>query len=368
MADTIVFVLQTQSREDGAIDPCRELTYEESKARVDAGEAFVVRQKIEPGQEITYHDVVFGSITFNTNDLDEGVMLKSDGLPTYNFANVIDDHLMEISHVMRGYEYISSTPKYELLYNVFGWKAPKYVHVTHIMKDKHNKLSKRDGSGSFMDLIDAGYLPEAIVNYVVLLGWHPKDERELFSIKELIKVFSKNGFQKSPAIFDWDKLNWMNGQYIRKLSIEEFHKRALEFYPEELKDLDLSYLSTVLHKRTDYFAKIPDLVDFLIEMPEFSSDLYVKEKLKSTIEITKGSIEKVIPILEALEEWTDEKIKELMFGLVKEMGLKTGQVLWPLRVALSGKEFTPGGPIEIAMILGKEETLTRFKMALEKLG
>lgn len=349
-------------------DPCRNLDYKEAKARVDAGESFVVRQKIEPGEEITYHDVVFGSITFNTSDLDEGVMLKSDGYPTYNFANVVDDHLMNISHVMRGYEYISSTPKYELLYRTFSWKTPKYIHVTHIMKDKHNKLSKRDGSGSFMDLIDKGYLPEAIVNYVILLGWHPKDDREIFTLDELKKVFNKNGFQKSPAIFDWDKLNWMNGQYVHKLFPEEFHKRALEFYPKELKGLDLEYLSTVLHKRTDYFGQIPELVDFLVEMPEFSPDLYVNEKLQSTLEITKDSIEKIIPILENLEDWTESNIKDAMFGLVNEMGLKNGQVLWPLRIALSGKEFTPGGPIEIAMVLGKEETLRRFRLAGERLG
>ncbi len=362
------FCAPDRERVEGEKDPCRDVEYKEAKARVDAGEPFVVRQKIEPGEEITYHDVVFGSITFNTSDLDEGVMLKSDGYPTYNFANVVDDHLMNISHVMRGYEYISSTPKYELLYRTFGWKAPKYVHVTHIMKDKHHKLGKRDGSGSFMDLINAGYLPEAIVNYVVLLGWHPKDERELFTIDELVKVFSKNGLQKSPAIFDWDKLKWMNGQYIHKLSPEEFHSHALKFYPKELENLDLEYLSTILHKRTDYFAQIPELIDFLIEMPEFSSDLYVNEKLQSTLEITKDSIEKITPILENLDDWSEAKIKDAMFGLVKDMGLKNGQVLWPLRIALSGKEFTPGGPIEIATVLGKEETLRRFKLALEKLG
>jgi glutamyl-tRNA synthetase len=362
------FCKEDRVLEEGELDPCRDISIEESKKRVEANEPFVVRQKIDRIGNVKYYDQIYGEITFKKDELDEGVMLKSDKLPTYNFANVIDDHLMGITHVMRGNEYLSSTPKYQLLYEAFGWKSPKYIHLTQIMKDKHKKLSKRDASASFMDLIDKGYLPEAIVNYVALSGWHPKDDRELFTLDELIKVFSIKGLQKAPALFDQSKLDWMNGQYIFRLSKEEFHKRALEFYPEEVKKrANLEYLSGVLHKRTNYFGQIPELVDFLIERPTFSKDLYENEKMQSTTEIAQASLEKIIPILEEIDNWKEDVINEIMFDLVKKMGLKTGQVLWPLRIALSGKEFTPGGPIEIATILGKEETINRFSSALKEL-
>lgn len=353
---------------DGEKDPCRDISYEDSKIRVDAGEKFVVRQKIPEDQKIEYYDQVYGKIVFDTNELDEGVMLKSDGLPTYNFANVVDDHIMEISHVMRGNEYLSSTPKYQLLYNTFGWTAPKYIHLTQIMKDQHHKLSKRDGSASFMDLVNRGYLPAAIVNYVVLSGWHPKDDRELFTLDELTKVFGIKGLQKSPAMFDQNKLDWMNGEYIKKLSSEEFHKRAMEFYPEEIKkNCNVEYLSSVLHTRTNYFGQIPELTDFLVEMPEYSTDLHLHEKMKTTLEIAKQAIEATIPVIEDVDDWTEENVKSAMFSVVDKLGMKVGQVLWPLRVALSGKQFTPGGAVEIAMIVGKEETLERLQISLEKL-
>lgn len=355
-------------RERGEIDPCRDLDKEEAKARVDSGEKFVVRQKIPVGKKIEYYDQVYGKIIFDTSDLDEGVMLKSDGLPTYNFANVIDDHLMEISHVMRGNEYLSSTPKYQLLYEAFGWNSPKYIHLTMIMKDKNHKLSKRDGSASFMDLIKRGYLPEAVVNYVVLSGWHPKDDRELFTLQELTKVFGVKGLQKSPALFDQAKLDWMNGQYLMKLSDEEFHSRAMEFYPDDIKEkCDVEYLSKILKKRVNFLGQIPEVTKFFVEMPAFSNALYLHEKMKTTLEGSKEAIENTIPKLEALSDWNEESIKGAMFSVVSEVGVKTGQVLWPLRVALSGQQFTPGGAVEIAVVIGKGETMRRLKSAVEKI-
>lgn len=363
------FCEENRELADGEKDPCRDLSYVDAKKRVENGEKFVVRQKIPADQSIEYYDQVYGKIVFDTNELDEGVMLKSDGLPTYNFANVIDDHLMEISHVMRGNEYLSSTPKYQLLYNTFEWKAPKYIHLTQIMKDQHHKLSKRDGSASFMDLIQRGYLAEAIVNYVVLSGWHPKDDRELFTLDELVKVFGVKGLQKSPAMFDQDKLDWINGEYIKKLSLNEFHERALDFYADEIKNrCNIEYLSSILHTRINYFGQIPEVTKFLIEMSEYENDLYVHEKMKTSLEGSKDAIEKTIPKLKNLKRWEEESIKDAMFLVVSEMGAKTGQVLWPLRVALSGQKFTPGGAVEIATIIGQEETLKRLNLATKKLS
>jgi len=357
-------------KDENHLDPCKNISLASAKEKIDAGDPFVIKQLIQPEQTIKYHDLIFGDITFNTSDLDEGVMLKSDGLPTYNFANVVDDHLMEITHVIRGSEYLSSTPKYELLYKSFGWKAPKYIHVSHIMKDKQNKLSKRDGSASFMDLVDKGYLPEAIVNYIVLLGWHPKDDRELFTLEELTKVFGVNGIQKADALFDLTKLNWINSQYIRKLDISEFHEKAKYFYPNSFSDeVNVDQLSRTLHKRIDFFGQIPEVIDFLLKMPEFNNELYINEKMGSTLDTAKMSVGKAIPVIAKIpkDNWNEEYIKETLFTLVKELNLQNGQVLWPLRIALSGKQFTPGGPNEIAAILGKTETLARLENALVKL-
>jgi nondiscriminating glutamyl-tRNA synthetase len=364
------FCTEEEIKADDYVDPCKNIGLESAKQKVTNGEPFVIKQAITPDQIIKYHDLIFGEITFNTSDLDEGVMLKSDGLPTYNFANVVDDHLMEITHVIRGSEYISSTPKYELLYKSFGWKAPKYIHVSHIMKDKQNKLSKRDGSASFMDLVEKGYLPEAIVNYIVLLGWHPKDERELFTLEELTKVFGINGIQKADALFDLTKLNWINSQYIRKLGFFQFHSKAMFFYPHEVvSKVNTEQLSKTLHKRIDFFGQIPEVVDFLREVPDFTLDLYVNEKMGSTLEITKNVLVAALPILDNISEseWSEDNIKIVLFDFVKKLNMQNGQVLWPLRIALSGKEFTPGGPNEIAAILGKTETISRIEKALKDL-
>ncbi len=362
------FCDEKRELEAGKLDLCRDLDIKKAKKRIEEGEEFVVRQRIPQKGEITYYDLVYGKITFPNKDLDEGVMLKRDGLPTYNFANVIDDHLMKISHIMRGNEYLSSTPKYELLYNTFGWKSPKYVHLTQIMKDAHQKLSKRHGSASFTDLTEKGYLPEAIINYIALLGWNPKDDREFFTLSDLKKVFSIKGLQKSPAIFDQTKLDWINSQHLMKLPETDFHEKALEFYPKEFKDrFDLKYLSRILHKRINFFGEISGMTEFFMKLPEYSTDLFVNEKMKSSLDLSKKAVTEMLPVLERLEIWDEGNVKDAMFDLVKKLGLKTGQVLWPIRIALSGLKFTPGGAVEIAVILGKEESVRRLNFALEKL-
>lgn len=362
------FCDENREIETGKLDPCRDIDKREIEKRISTGEKFVIRQKIPKQGETFFYDLVYGKISFANKDLDEGVMLKRNGLPTYNFANVIDDHLMQISHVMRGNEYLSSTPKYDLLYKSFGWKSPKYIHLTMIMKDERQKLGKRHGSASFTDLTEKGYLSEAIINYIALLGWNPKDDREFFTLNDLKKVFSIKGLQKSPAIFDQTKLDWLNSQHLMKLSEGDFHKMALKFYPERIKErFDLEYLSNILHKRVNSLGEIPEMTDFLLELPEYSSDLFINKKMKSTLDLSKKAISGMIPVLEKLKEWNEENVKTAMFDFVKTLGSKTGQVLWPVRVALSGKEFTPGGAVEIAVILGKKESLKRLRFALERI-
>ena len=349
-------------------DVCRNIPYAEAKKRVEKGEPFVVRQKVDKKGKSMFHDVVYGDIEIDYDELDEGVLLKSDGLPTYNFANVIDDHLMEITHVVRGNEYISSTPKYNLIYEAFGWTPPIYVHVPAVMKDAQHKLSKRNGDASFQDLVAKGYLPEAILNYIALLGWNPGDDREIFSLQELTKCFSSNRLNKSPAIFDITKLTWMNGCYIRNLSADEFHKLAEPYYVNIKTAINFSALSAVLQPRIETLNQIISETDFLSAMPDYSLSLYENKKMKTDTEIAKKALQLVLPVLCDVSEWTNEKLFETLKQIAADNDMKNGQILYPVRIALSGKETTPGGATELAYILGKEETLKRIKDALHKLG
>lgn len=348
---------------------CKHLQEEEIKAKLNAGEPFVIRQKIPVNQEIVFNDLIFGELKANSDNLDEGILLKSNGLPTYNFANVIDDHLMEISHIIRGSEYISSTPKFILLYQAFGWKIPEHIHLPLILKDASKKFSKRDGDASFMDLLKRGYLKDAILNYIALLGWHPKDEQELFTLEELTKAFDINGLQKASAIFDIKKLNWFNAQYIKKLTDQEFHNLCLPYY-DSLQELDynLDYLSEVLRPRIEVFSEIPEKIDFLKKIPDYSLELFEKDKLKVTKQLSLQVLNLALSKLEEVKEWNEPSLKNALSDICKETNFTTGQVFWPARVALSGKEFTPGGATEIGTILGHGETMNRLNIAVNKLN
>lgn len=350
-------------------DPCKRLSLEEAKARVAAGEPYTIRQTINKKGVSHFHDEVYGDIEIDYDELDEGVLLKTDGLPTYNFANVVDDHLMAVSHVVRGNEYISSTPKYNLIYEAFGWTPPVYVHVPPVMKDAQHKLSKRNGDASFQDLVAKGYLPEAILNYIALLGWNPGTDQEIFSLDELKKCFSAERLNKSPAIFDIVKLTWMNGCYIRELSAEKFHELALPYYEKYLtRKLDLRLLSSVLQPRVETLNDIVVQTDFLEKMPDYDLALYTNKKMKTDAEVAKKTLTLVLPALKEVADWNNSGLFEQLKNLAAANGLKNGQVLYPLRIALSGKETTSGGATEIAAILGKDETLLRIENALKKLG
>lgn len=350
-------------------DPCKRLSPEEAKARVAAGEPYTIRQTVNKKGVSHFHDEVYGDIEIDYDELDEGVLLKTDGLPTYNFANVVDDHLMAVSHVVRGNEYISSTPKYNLIYEAFGWTPPVYVHVPPVMKDAQHKLSKRNGDASFQDLVAKGYLPEAILNYIALLGWNPGTDQEIFSLDELKKCFSAERLNKSPAIFDIVKLTWMNGCYIRELPAEKFHALAMPYYEKHLtRRLDLKMLSSVLQPRIETLNDIIAQTDFLEKMPDYDLSLYDNKKMKTDAAVAKTALALALPALGNVSEWTNEKLFESLKELAVANGLKNGQVLYPLRIALSGKETTSGGATEIASILGKEETLNRIETALQKLG
>ena len=350
-------------------DPCKFLSPEEARKRVAAGEPYVIRQTINKKGTSVFKDMVYGEIEIDYDELDEGVLLKSDGFPTYNFANVVDDHLMKITHVVRGNEYISSTPKYNLIYEAFGWEPPVYVHVPPVMKDAQHKLSKRNGDASFQDLIAKGYLPEAILNYIALLGWNPGTEQEIFSLQELKQVFSMERLGKSPAIFDIAKLTWMNGCYIRALAPEKFHQLALPYYEKCFtRRLNLEFLSSVLQPRVETLADICQQTDFLEKLPDYDVALFQNKKMKTDETVAKHSLELAGRVLSAENSWTNESLFAALKDLAEKEGLKNGQVLYPVRIALSGKETTPGGATELAVVLGKEETLNHIKQALAKLA
>ena len=348
---------------------CLHLSPEEVQRRIAAGEPYVIRQNVPEHGEASFDDVLYGHIAVDCADLDDMILIKADGMPTYNFANVIDDHTMGITHVMRGNEYLSSTPKYNLLYDAFGWEKPVYIHMTPIMRDATHKLSKRDGDAYFEDYLAKGYLKEAIVNYVALLGWNPGDEREFFTMDELIKAFSVDGMSKSPAIFDVNKLTWMNAEYVRRLTPEQFTEYALPYYEKagvSAEHADL--LARILQQRTEVFSQIPEMLDFIPQLPDYDAELFTNKKSKTNPEIAKHVLTIAIDALTALPAWEEQPIHDALLGLAEKEGMKNGTMLWPVRIALAGKQVTPGGAIEIAILLGREESLRRLKIGLEKLS
>lgn len=348
---------------------CLGLSKEEVQAKLDAGEPFVIRQKMPDNGTTTFSDVVYGDITVENTELDDQILMKADGFPTYNFANVVDDHLMHITHVVRGSEYLSSTPKYNLLYKAFGWEPPVYVHLPAVMRDAHHKLSKRHGDKSFEDLVREGYVVEAIVNYIALLGWSPSGTQEIFSLKELEENFDMAGLSKSPAIFDIKKLTWMNSEYLKAMDFDKFYALAEPKLKEALgdTDLDLKKIAALLQKRLETLNDIPGLVEFFKTLPEYGTELYTHKKMKTNDEIALSSLEAALPVLENLEDWNTTSIHDALMALVGELGIKNGQLLWPVRTALSGEPTSPGGAMELADILGKEESLRRIRKGIELL-
>lgn len=347
---------------------CLSLSQDEVDAKLSEGIPYVIRQNNPTTGETRFIDVIYGEISVDNSELEDMILIKSDGLPTYNFANVVDDHLMGITHVVRGSEYLSSSPKYNRLYDAFGWPVPVYVHCPPIMKDAHSKLSKRNGDASFQDLIAKGYLKEAVLNYIALLGWNPGTNQEIFSLEELVKAFNYKNINKSPAIFDINKLTWMNSEYIKALSPEVFNEFALPFYKKTLKgNYDFAKISQLLQNRCETLLDIPSHVDFLDELPEYSIDLYLHKKMKSTVESSINSLEAVIPVLKALSDWNHDEIHDKVFELIKELEIKNGQMLWPIRTALSGKAASPGGAFDLTELLGKDESIKRLEIGLEKL-
>lgn len=349
---------------------CSKLSKEEVDEKLKAGVPYVIRQKMPKYGKTTFKDEVFGEITVENAILDDNVLLKADGLPTYNFANVIDDHLMNITHIIRGSEYLSSTPKYNLLYEAFGWEIPTYIHVSPVMKDSSTKLSKRHGDASYEDFIEKGYLKEAIVNYIALLGWAPGTEQEKFTMDELIESFDVKGISKSPAIFDEKKLAWLNGEYLRDLTPEKFHEMAKPYYEGVITNtnINLQDVSELLQPRCEKLSDIPEQVDFFDELPEYENELYTHKKMKTTPENSLEALLNVLPVLEGISDWSKENIHDSLIALVEKLELKNGRILWPVRVAVSGKAFTPGGGVELAYILGKDETIKRIKKGIEQLS
>jgi len=349
-------------------DRCRNYNATEIEKRLNASTPFVVRQRIPETGSTTTKDLVFGDITVENNTLDEQVLMKSDGFPTYNFANVVDDHLMDITHVIRGYEYLSSVPKYNLLYQSFGWKTPEYIHLPHIMKDNGKKLSKREGDASFHNLLDDGYLAEAVINYIAMLGWNPGTDEEIFSMDDLIEKFTAERISKSNAVFSIDKLNWLNSQYIKELPFEKFHEIAQKFYTDELSTkVDIIKVSKMIQGRLEKLTQIPEMVEFFVKVGTYDSELYIHKKMKSKLDSSLQSLKWLIPCLDLIadQDWNNEKIFESMMELIKREGIKNGKVLWPIRIAISGKKATPGGASEIAEVIGKKETLMRLNNAIE---
>ena len=342
---------------------CRHLTPEEVQEKLAAGIPYVIRQKVPTEGTVTFHDQIFGDITVDCADLDDQVLIKADGMPTYNFANVVDDHTMGITHVIRGNEYLSSTPKYNLLYEAFGWEVPVYIHCPPVMKDATHKLSKRNGDASYEDLIAKGYLKDAVLNYIALLGWSPKGEREIFTLPELVGEWDPAGISKSPAIFDGQKLRYINGEYIRALSPEQFYERALPWMRQTVKSetADLRALAGVLQARCEVLSDIPEQVDFIDTVPEYDLALYTNKKMKTTPETSLAALRETLPVLEGLADFTAEAIHTALFERIAQLEVKNGWLLFPLRVAVSGKQFTPGGGIELCAILGKEESIRRVK-------
>lgn len=351
---------------------CRDLPQAEVDALLQAGAPYVIRQKVPLEGSTTFVDAVYGEITVENREIEDQILLKNDGYPTYNFANVVDDHAMRITHVVRGSEYLSSTPKYNLLYEAFGWETPTYVHLPLIMGKNPDgttsKLSKRHGSVGFEDLVRQGYLPEAIVNYVALLGWCPQENREIFSLSELVSAFSVERICKSPAVFDFDKLNWFNAEYIRAMPLEEFEKLADPYLRSAIRgELDWLKVAAILQQRVEVLTQIPDMVGFLGELKDYDRALFVNKKSKTDLENSGVMLQGAIAELSKLDDWSHDAIHDCLIGLAERLGVKNGTVMWPVRIAASGLQVTPGGAIEILEILGKEESLKRLEAGLKKL-
>ncbi len=350
---------------------CRNLGADEIEQKLQSGVPYVIRQKVPESEMTSYVDMVFGEIRVSTDDIEDGVLLKSDGLPTYNFANVVDDHLMQISHVIRGTEYLSSTPKYNLIYDAFGWERPIYMHLPPIMKDQNRKLSKRFGDANFEDFIKRGFLPEAIVNYIALLGWCPKSNQEKMSMDEMIELFSCDGISKSSSIFDEQKMRWLNGEYLKAMTSEEFFKVSKKW----LDDFDCDNrfnkveLARLMQTRVDILSEIPEKLEFLNNFGTYDLELYLHKKMKVDFEVAKKCLEIMVEPLKAFDDYdSEEKIKEMIKNVAETNGLKGGQVMFSMRVALTGVAMTPGGAVEMAIVLGKDETVRRIEHSLSLLG
>lgn len=348
---------------------CLHLSKEEIEANLAAGKPYVIRINMPTEGTTTFHDELYGDITVENNELDDMILIKSDGYPTYNFANVIDDHLMGITHVVRGNEYLSSAPKYNRLYEAFGWEIPKYIHCPLITNEDHQKLSKRCGHSSYEDLLDQGFLTEAIVNFVALLGWSPSSDNEIFSLEELVKEFDYHRISKSPAVFDMVKLRWMNGEYMKKMDDDKFYEMALPYLKGVItRDLDFHKIAAMVKTRIEVFPDIKDQVDFFEKVPEYETSMYVHKKMKTNEETSLQVLREVQPLLEAQEDFSNDALFEMLSAYAKEHGYKVGYVMWPIRTALSGKQMTPAGATEILEVLGKEESLVRIQAAIDKLN
>ena len=374
--DRLATLNQTITLEDGTTKEinvydkhCLHLSKEEVEANLAAGKPYVIRQNNPTEGITTFHDEIYGDISVNNNELDDMILIKSDGYPTYNFANVVDDHLMGITHVVRGNEYLSSSPKYNRLYDAFGWEVPVYVHCPLITDENHQKLSKRCGHSSYEDLLEQGFINEAIVNFVALLGWSPADNQEIKSLDELIASFDYRHMSKSPAVFDYTKLKWMNGEYLKAMDSDKFYEMALPYIKEVItKDLDLKKISDMVKTRIEIFPDIKDHIDFFEEMPEYSSDLYIHKKMKTTKESSLEVLKEIRPVLADFNDYTNDSLYQLLVSFAEQKEIKNGMVLWPIRTALSGKPMTPCGATELLEVLGKEESLRRIDGAIEKLS
>ena len=348
---------------------CLHLSKEEVEEKLAAGVPYVIRQNNPTEGTTTFEDEIYGDITVDNAELDDMILIKSDGYPTYNFANVVDDHLMGITHVVRGNEYLSSSPKYNRLYEAFGWEVPVYIHCPLITDENHQKLSKRCGHSSFEDPVEQGFLTEAIVNFVALLGWSPADNQEIMTLEELVEKFDYHHMNKSPAVFDYTKLKWMNGEYIKKMDFDKFYEMALPYIKEVItKDYDLKKIAHMVQTRIEIFPDIRDHIDFFEELPEYDVAMYTHKKMKTNAQTSLEVLQEILPVLEAQEDYSNDALYQTLLKYVEQKGCKNGYVMWPIRTAVSGKQMTPGGATELMEVLGKEESLARIRKGIELLS
>ena len=348
---------------------CLHLSKEEVEEKLAAGVPYVIRQNNPTEGTTTFEDEIYGDITVDNAELDDMILIKSDGYPTYNFANVVDDHLMGITHVVRGNEYLSSSPKYNRLYEAFGWEVPVYIHCPLITDENHQKLSKRCGHSSFEDLVEQGFLTEAIVNFVALLGWSPADNQEIMTLEELVEKFDYHHMNKSPVVFDYTKLKWMNGEYIKKMDFDKFYEMALPYIKEVItKDYDLKKIAHMVQTRIEIFPDIRDHIDFFEELPEYDVAMYTHKKMKTNAQTSLEVLQEILPVLEAQEDYSNDALYQTLLKYVEQKGCKNGYVMWPIRTAVSGKQMTPGGATELMEVLGKEESLARIRKGIELLS